>query len=391
MYQQYFRRFLQGAAEASTAHAYPPLHMACHSHHYWPDVTFEAVQQYWRDSASLADAKWEPIFADKIPAWQTAVAHTLGLPRPDHIALAPNTHELVFRLISAFDLTRPLRILTTDGEFYSFARQLQRLEEESGVEVTRIDKLPYDTLAERFERELHRGGYHLAYASQVFFESGVVFPHLLDIVARKPEGTEFVVDGYHAYFALPTDLSRVADKVYYTAGSYKYQGAGEGLCFMSLPEGCRLRPLYTGWFADMAELENRADRVGFADNWLRFAGSTMDYSTLYKALAVLQMYERDGVTVAKIHQFVLAAQRRFLHSMDAARHPLLNRDNLVYHDLDSGHGHFFTFDCATPERSLELQRELQSRGVQCDRRKQMLRLGFAIYHDGEEDFQQVFR
>lgn len=390
MYQKYYQQFLESAAENTAGASQPPLHMACHSHHYWPDVTLEAVQQYWRDSAAQADAKWGPIFEQKLPAWQSAVARVLNLPNPEQIAIAPNTHELVYRLISAFDLSKPLRILTTDGEFYSFTRQLQRLEEMPTVEVTRIPKQPYATLAERFEQELQRGDYHLAYASQVFFDSGVVFPQLFDIAARKPERTEFVIDGYHGYFAVPTDLSKVADKVFYTAGSYKYQAAGEGLCFMSIPADCTLRPLYTGWFADMAELENRADQVGFADNWLRFAGSTMDYSTLYKALAILEMYERDGVTVDKIHEYVLAAQQRFLQTMDAANHPLLNRGNLIHHDLEQGHGHFFTFDCTTAQQAEKLQEELNARGVLCDRRKQLLRLGFAMYHAEDETFQRVF-
>ena len=390
MYQKYYRQFLESAAENAAGTAQPPLHMACHSHHYWPDVTLEAIQQYWRDSAAMADAKWGPIFEQKIPAWQSAVAGILNLPKADQIAIAPNTHELVYRLISAFDLSKPLRILTTDGEFYSFTRQLQRLEEVSTVEVTHIAKQPYATLAERFEQELHRGDYHLAYASQVFFDSGVVFPQLFDIAARKPERTEFVIDGYHGYFAVPTDLGKVADKVFYTAGSYKYQAAGEGLCFMSIPANCSLRPLYTGWFADMAELENRADQVGFADNWLRFAGSTMDYSTLYKALAILELYERDGVTVDKIHNYVLAAQQRFLSAMESAKHPLLNRDNLIHHDLEKGHGHFFTFDCTTAQNAEKLQEELNTRGVLCDRRKQLLRLGFAMYHAQDETFQRVF-
>ncbi|WP_346836778.1 hypothetical protein [Microbulbifer sp. SAOS-129_SWC] len=386
MYQKYYSEFLKAPSGAPSA----MLHMACHSHHYWPDVTLDAVQQYWRDSAALADDKWGPIFEGKIPAWQNAVARTLNLPDPDRIAIAPNTHELVYRLLSAFDPARPLRILTTDGEFYSFARQLQRLEEEPNVEVTRIAKEPYASLAERFEQELQRGDFQLAYASMVFFDSGVVFPQLLDIAARKPKQTEFVIDGYHGFFARPIDLGAVADEVFFTAGSYKYLGAGEGLCFMSIPANCTLRPRNTGWFAELEELENRADRVGFADNWLRFAGATMDYSPLYKGLAVFELFEREGITVESIHNHVLAAQRRFLHTMDAADHPLLNRERLIHFDLEQGHGHFFTFDCGTASAAEQLQRELRSRGVLSDRRQQLLRLGFALYHSADESYQRVF-
>ncbi|WP_445363776.1 hypothetical protein ACJJIQ_04000 [Microbulbifer sp. ANSA003] len=386
MYKKFYREFLQAPSGSPSS----MLHMACHSHHYWPDVTLDAVQQYWRDSALLADEKWGPIFEEKIPSWQAAIAKSLKLPRADLIAIAPNTHELVYRLLSSFDPSKPLRILTTDGEFYSFTRQLQRLEELPQVEVTRVAKEPYATLAERFENELHKNEYHLAYASLVFFDSGVVFPRLLEVAAQKPHDTQFVIDGYHGFFARPIDLSTVADKVFFTAGSYKYLGAGEGLCFMTIPANCTLRPVNTGWFAEMAELENRSGEVGYSDNWLRFAGATMDYSTLYKALAIFDLFHREGITIEKIHGYVLNAQTRFLNSMDSSDHPILNRNNLIYHDLEEGHGHFFTFDCSQPEISQRVQEELKARAVLCDRRQQFLRLGFAIYHDKDETYQQVF-
>ncbi|WP_444886757.1 hypothetical protein [Microbulbifer sp. JMSA008] len=386
MYKKFYRAFSQAPSGSPSS----MLHMACHSHHYWPDVTLEAVQQYWQDAALLADDKWGPIFQEKIPAWQSAVARTLNLPDASQIAIAPNTHELVYRLLSAFPITEPLHILTTDGEFYSFTRQLQRLEELPNIQVTRIPKHPFSTLAERFEQELHTGDYQLAYASLVFFDSGVVFPDLLRIVEQKPTQTQFVVDGYHGFFARPIDLSGIADKAFFTAGSYKYLGAGEGLCFMSIPRGCSLRPLNTGWFAEIAEPENRRGHVSYADNWLRFAGATMDYSCLYKGLSIFDLFRREGITVDKIHRYVLNAQSRFLNTMDKNSHPLLNRERLIHHDLKEGHGHFFTFDCGTTENSEKLQKELKARAVLCDRRQQLLRLGFAIYHDENETYQQVF-
>ena len=42
------------------------IHFAAHSHHYWADVTFQAVQDYWNDSAKLIDEKWSYLFSNKI-------------------------------------------------------------------------------------------------------------------------------------------------------------------------------------------------------------------------------------------------------------------------------------------------------------------------------------
>lgn len=391
MYQKYYRHFLQAAQKAAAPQCkLPVLHMACHSHHFWPDVTLQAVNAYWQDAAELADHKWEKIFEEKIPAFQRGIASTLKLPDPGQIALAPNTHELVYRLLSTFDYSQPLRILTTDGEFYSFTRQLLRLEELSSVEVVRVPTQPFDSLHQRFKQELESGRYQLAVASQVFFDSGVAFPGLIELASHKPDSTEMLIDGYHAFYARPTDLSTIADKVFYVAGSYKYLGAGEGACFMSIPANCQLRPLNTGWFAEMAELENRTEGVSFGNNWLRFAGATMDYAPFYKALAVMELFEKENITVDTIHKVVLQNQRRFLSAMDAAQHPLLNRQNLIAHDLENGHGNFFTFRCGSAENAENLQAELHTKNVLCDRRKQLLRLGFAIYHPQNETFERLF-
>ena len=76
------------------------------------------------------------------------------------------------------------------------------------------------------------------FVSQVFFNSGYALPDidaLVDAVAT-PERL-VVIDGYHAFLALPVDLSRIADRAFYLAGGYKYAMAGEGACFMHCPPG----------------------------------------------------------------------------------------------------------------------------------------------------------
>ena len=74
------------------------------------------------------DDKWEHAFA-QAERVREGFARLLG-DAGGGIALGANTHELVVRLLSALPLrTRP-RLVTTDGEFHSIRRQLDRLEEE---------------------------------------------------------------------------------------------------------------------------------------------------------------------------------------------------------------------------------------------------------------------
>src|SRR5207247_11384935 len=64
------------------------------------------------------------------------------------IALGANTHELVVRFLSALPLRQRPRLVTTDGEFHTIRRQLDRLAEE-GIEVVKVAAQPAATLAER--------------------------------------------------------------------------------------------------------------------------------------------------------------------------------------------------------------------------------------------------
>jgi kynureninase len=104
----------------SVSRAGAPLHVAAHSHHPWPDVTFAAQEQAWRDAALMLDHKWDHVFGKVIPAAQAHIARQLALPDPSSIAFAPNTHSFVLRLLSC--LPPKPRVLTTSSEFMSFSR-----------------------------------------------------------------------------------------------------------------------------------------------------------------------------------------------------------------------------------------------------------------------------
>jgi len=123
------------------------LLLSGHSHQAWPDVALEGVVEAFDDAARHADEKWERAFA-KADELRAAVGALLGDPDAP-VALGQNTHELVLRFLSALDLrTRP-RLVTTDGEFHTIRRQLDRLAEDGRIEVVKVAAYPAATLAER--------------------------------------------------------------------------------------------------------------------------------------------------------------------------------------------------------------------------------------------------
>ena len=40
------------------------LHFAAHSHHLWPDASFDAQVRAWTEANTFADRKWDLIFGE---------------------------------------------------------------------------------------------------------------------------------------------------------------------------------------------------------------------------------------------------------------------------------------------------------------------------------------
>lgn len=359
------------------------VHLAAHSHHWWPDVTCEAQMRAWQDAARLADEKWEPVFAGLIPAVQRGIAARLNLPDPSTIAVAPNTHEFVRRILSALPIGRPPRILTTDGEFHSFSRQIARLEEDSLVAVERVPAEPPASFDARFRERAAAGGHDLVFVSQVFFNSAAIGPDLDALASVVPEDeTLLVVDAYHGFMAVPTDLSRIAHRAFYTAGGYKYAMAGEGCCFLHCPPGYAPRPRDTGWFAAFGSLAAAQAGVPYAEGGARFLGATFDPTGLYRMAAVFSWLDGIGVTVEAIHDHVLALQERFLGAVDAADIlPLLEARLVTPVGPGTDRGHFLTFETASAP---EIYARLLAQGIVTDVRADRIRFGFGCYHTDAE-------
>jgi selenocysteine lyase/cysteine desulfurase len=376
MYKQYYSKFLK-ANEGKQ-------HYTAHSHHYWPDVTFDAMMDYWNDSARLVDDKWAYILGSKVPATQKLLAKTLNFSHPENICFAPSTHDLLTRVISSFQ-GKKIKVLTTDSEFYSFSRQANRLNELNLIDLTIVPAFPYDNFTERFKNEISQDHFELIFFSQVFFNSGIVVENLESIVESvKDEKTIIIVDGYHGFMAVPTDLSSIEDRIFYMAGSYKYAQGGEGCCFMTIPKDCKITPTLTGWFAGFHDLNNNSNSVTFSHDGYRFAGSTMDYTALYRQYAVLKLYSDHHISVEETHTFVQMLQKNFLNYIDGIKHPHINRKNLLMID-EYNHGHFLSFKMPSVEICNQVKKELLSKNVITDSRANVLRFGFAIYQDEKID------
>ncbi len=359
------------------------LHVASHSHHPWPDVSFTAQQRCWDDAARLLDTKWEHVLGTVKPAAQAHVARHLGLSDPASVTFSPNTHDFLCRLLSCWPAYEPVRVLTSDSEFYSFTRQIARLEEDGLAQVTRVPAQPFDSFGARFAAAARTGGHHLVYLSQTFFNAGyrLDMPVLEAIAAAIPDPESFfVIDGYHSFLADPVDFGPLEARAFFLSGGYKYAMAGEGVVFLHAPPGYGPRPRQTGWYAAFGTLADApSGAVPYARDAARFDGATFDPSGLYRFGAIMDWLAREGLTVAAMACYVRDLQRAFIAELPA-QGPV-SRASLL---LDPDHapcGRFLTF--VTPEAG-RLQQALMDAQVITDSRGDHLRFGFGIYHDTDD-------
>jgi selenocysteine lyase/cysteine desulfurase len=250
--------------------------------------------------------------------------------------------------------------------------------------VTRVRTEPFATFGERF-REAMRGAFDLVYVSHVFFDSGYALRDLEPLLSK--EGV-MIVDGYHAFCAIDVDLSRVADRIFYVAGGYKYAMSGEGCCFMHAPHGIFPRPVDTGWFAAFFAMKEKQSGVLYAEDGSRFLGATFDPTGIYRFDAVMSWLEREGITTREIDERAKTLQAQFVGEL--GKHgdlPLRERD-LVVPISETNRGQFLVF--RTPEAQ-RIHDTLAARGVMTDVRGDRLRFGFAIYHDESDIVEGVRR
>jgi kynureninase len=350
-----------------------------HSHQAWPDVAFAAQQRAWLDAAERVDDKWERAseVADLVRAGFRALLNDSS----GDIALGQNTHELVVRLLSALDLRSRPKLVTTDGEFHTIRRQVDRLAEE-GIDLVKAAAHPAETLAERLAASVDART-ACVFVSSVLFETAEIVPNL-GVIANACErhGAALLVDAYHHLNIVPFDIDAAGlSTAFVTGGGYKYCQMGEGNCFLRVPRDCDLRPVITGWFSEFEAIAAAAPRgeVPYGRGAARFAGSTYDPTSHYRAAAVFAFHREQGLVPLRLRE-ISRRQVGLLH----ARFEGLDLDPQIAHVVpmsDDRRGGFLAI--RSPQAAAIVTR-LRVRDVFADARGDVLRLGPAPYLEDQQ-------
>jgi selenocysteine lyase/cysteine desulfurase len=190
-----------------------------------------------------------------------------------------------------------------------------------------------------------------------------------------------VIDGYHGFHAVPTDLSAVADRAFYVAGGYKYAMAGEGAAFLHAPPGFGPRPRVTGWYAEFGDLEGPPGGVGYTRDAGRYLGATFDPSGLYRFNAVHQILADEGLTTTAIAERVAVLQADLLDRIGKGEAGPLSEAEVLNPLSNGSHARFLAF---RHPQAQAWKAALMEQDVVTDVRDDVLRVGLSLYHDPED-------
>ncbi|HEY0713144.1 MAG TPA: kynureninase [Polyangia bacterium] len=361
-----------------------------HSHQAWPDVARTGVVAAFDDAADLVDGKWSRAFAK---AERVRAGYRRLLDDPDgHITLCGNTHDAVVRFLSALPLEARPRLLSTDGEFHTLRRQLDRLADGvPGIVVDRVPMAPTGSVCERLTAALNQrpdataavllstvtfGGAELV-GGAPGLPGADAFTALQQACDRA--GAALFLDVYHHLNVVPFSVQALGlHNAFITGGGYKYCQLGEGNGFLRFPRGSALRPIVTGWFAEFGLLPNASATGGtvvYLDGADRFAGATYDPTSHYRGAAVFDFFAREGLDVSLLRSVSQHQVGRLARGFDAlGLDPhFIDRDRSLPDERRAG---FLALRTAVAARFVS---ELAARGIAVDARGETLRLGPAPY------------
>lgn len=351
-----------------------------HSHQAWPDCGFEAQQEAWTDAANLVDDKWDKAF-EKAEEVKQCFSKLLG-DDSGYITLGSNTHELLVRLFSALPIKDKPRLVSTDGEFHSIRRQLDRLSEE-GIEIIKIPSQPVDTVVEKLISAI-TDKTSAVLVSSVFFNSGLIVSGLSELTVEcERKGVTLIVDAYHHLNVVPFSVEKNRlQNTFIVGGGYKYCQLGEGNAFLRSPKDCEMRPVITGWYSEFTALasKKKAGEVMYGQKGDLFAGATYDPTSHYRAARVFRFFNDMNLTPEFLREISQHQIGLLIDEFDK-----LNLDpKIIKRDTTLSPANIAGFLVLYSESAGKISEKLKEKNVWTDYRGNVLRFGPAPYISDEQ-------
>lgn len=450
---------------------------------FFPTTLALSPPQYraWREAAALSqlgNPAWDALFGRVMPQAAGHIKSLLGVPPSAacSVQFGSNSHELVARLLSTFlDRRRSestsgtigsssgcgsgdsgavgggvaaaaavggseagsrgsgealMRVLTSDTEFYSITRQLNRFAEVGLAEVEAVPADPPATFSERCCAAVAAAAaqgrpFDVVYLSQTTYltqqtlipdipatvhalreaawcgpgaAAGAAAADGMDGAAgtaraagtagRPNEPLRIIIDGYHGFCALPTSLGASVESFCYVGGLLKHAGCGANCAFLLLPSRLAARPVLTGWLADPSVLGPDSNgiqlgsEVGYCADLALQGGTPAFMQPLLTFNHLMQLWReaRPVVSVDLLHSHVMGLHARFLEGLPSTGHTEVNTKSLLGPQDPAIRSHTLTFRLADASAAKAAVESLAAHGILVDTRKAHVRLGFGPNH-----------
>jgi kynureninase len=311
----------------------------------------------WYESMDEAWDGW----LDEQTQFRSRIARLIGLSRDDAVVPKTSAGQGLRAVLNSFPQDRPVRVVTTTGEFDSIDFILKTYAVQGRATIDFVSPTGIDgpvplfeagAIAERVEK-----GCDLLVVSQVFFTTGQILQGLDEIVKRAHSlGSLVLVDTYHSAGVVPVDFDRHGFD-FAIGGCYKYLRGGPGACFLAVHprhlDSIR-RTLDTGWFAKKDTFSyGRTDHPELSEGGDAWLESTPPILTPYQARAGLELTLAIGIErLRKYSLETLAKLRESCPELYVPTHP-------------EGMGAFALWPASD---AVEAARRLASMGVKADSR-----------------------
>lgn len=251
------------------------------------------VNEYLEMWASLGASAWYEIWMGKLAELRAAYARVVGTV-PDRISLGPNISSNVASVLSALDLSKRKKIITTDLDFPTIGHGLLARQRE-GVQVQFLHSPDKVTVPlEMFEAAIDDDTALVA-TSHVYFTSGAIQDVAALAKMAHRRGALLLVDAYHATGHVPTDVAAI-DCDFYTSGSLKWLLGGSGIAFLYVsPHVAGLEPTQAGWWGMANMFDFDIESLMWREEASRYETGTPSVASVYAALGGLSYIEEIGV------------------------------------------------------------------------------------------------
>lgn len=352
--------------------AKPEVYLANHSLGRPLDRTAEDVHEalgYWYQEL---DGAWNP-WIEAITAFRTRIAHLIHAPRPDSVVPKTSAGQGLRAVLNTYD--RPVRVVTTRGEFDSIDFILKVYQQHGRIELVYVEpdtegRFHVDDLLAAIDDRTD-----LVVVSQVMFVTGQVVTGLDRLVkGAHAHGAKVLLDLYHAVGAMPVDVGAL-DADFAIGGCYKYLRGGTGACYLYVHprhmDGAS-STLDTGWFAKREPFSyQRPETPQFGEGGDAFLESTPAILPIFQAKAGLELACELGPS--RIRTYSLHQQSILVGALGER-----GIDSLGAHE-DQG-----AFVVVPHPHAVELAKRLKAKGVNTDARHTSLRLCPDVVNTAEE-------